>query len=320
MYSAWVLGNCTTKDTFYNDYILYNSLLSKGVNVFSYDFNKIFLNEEGLFAYDFFNNEIITSQSPDFVIFSQPLTRPDVSSLQNNETSNINDELIFSNYNTIIDRLKTIPTIFYNSINSHILCNNNLSQYITLKKNNISIPKTLMLGKNDSDEDIINKVTEVGGFPVVVKEIISTAGKGVSLCYNIAQIRDTVAKQMFNINPLLIQKYIDMKGKMIDVRVIGDKIYPSLVLSDTENNFKSNLTDNKSYIACKLDSNLEELVVKSMAALNINIARFDIFITDEGYQICEVNSIGSILSGELTWRKNIGQEIVDYCLSDMRSR
>lgn len=319
MYNAWVLGNFTTKDTFYNDYILYNSLVARGVNVFSYDFNKISSNEAGFFINDYPNRETGILQSPDFVIFTQPLTRPDVSPLQNNETSNINDDLIFSNYNIIVNKLKTLPSIFYNSIDSHILCNNKLSQYITLKKNNIAIPKTLMLGKNDSDEDIINKVAEVGGFPVVIKEIISTAGAGVSLCYNIEQIRDAAAKQMFNVNPLLIQKYINMKGKILDVRVIGDKIYPRLVLSDTENNFKSNLTDNKSYIACKLDSNLEELVMKSMAALNISIARFDIFITDEGYQICGVNSIGSILSGELTLRKNIGQEIVDYCLSDMRS-
>lgn len=317
MYNAWVLGYYTTKDIFYNDYILYNALLSKGVNAFSYDFNKIILDDNGSFYYE---GEPISVQSPDFVIFSQPLTRNDVSFINDPEIVDINSEIMFVNVNPIVDNLKDSAITFYNSINSHILCNNKLSQYITLKKNNISIPKTLMLGKNDSDEDIINKVAEVGGFPVVIKEIISTAGKGVSLCYNIEQIKTATTNQKSTANPLLIQKYIDMKGKIIDVRVIGDKIYPRLVLSDTENNFKSNLTDNKSYIACKLDSSLEELVVKSMAALNISIARFDIFITDDGYQICEVNSIGSILSGELTWRKNIGQEIVDYCLSDMRSR
>jgi glutathione synthase/RimK-type ligase-like ATP-grasp enzyme len=105
------------------------------------------------------------------------------------------------------------------------------------------------------------------------------------------------------------------------LRVVGSKIYSRLVLSNPYvDQFKSNVDDKKSYIACKTTPEIEDIVTKSMAALGVNIARFDVFITNEGLKICEANSIGSIMSGEQTWNKKIRDDIVNFCINEYEKR
>ena len=330
MHNAWVLGSFTTKENYFNDYVLYDSLFKKNVNVRSLDFHKMTVDANNNIVYE--DSEIL--QEPDFVIFSQPILNLDANIMLNPHYKNLDDEFNVYNINPVIEKFKSFNTVFFNTVDSHIKCNNKISMYKALiTAGGIGLPITKILRTESTDEEIETKANEVGGFPVVLKDPLSTAGRGVCVCNSLREIKDVflnrkapllktiIPDENIPFLPFLIQQYIDTKGMMLDLRVVGSKIYSRLVLSNPYvDQFKSNVDDKKSYIACKTTPEIEDIVTKSMAALGVNIARFDVFITNEGLKICEVNSIGSIMTGEQTWNKKIRDDIVNFCINEYEKR
>lgn len=319
MYNVWVLGSFTTKDIFFNDFALYNSLVARGANVSSFDFQKFTIDVEGRL---FYNKSIIT-QEPDIVIFSQPILNSDVNIIDTGFVENIDNEFNCFNNNLVIEKLKTFSnTLFYNGIEQHLTCNNKLLQYRALSSAGVNYPKTQTLITSSTEEQIQSKILEVGGYPVVLKELQSTASRGVHLCSTLEEIKTVFTKYPQNISiTLLIQEYINTNGLILDLRVIGNNIYPRIVMgSPYMDQFLSNLDKQKSYVAFKTNTEIEDIVSKSMTALDIDIARFDVFITNEGLKMCEVNSIGSLLSNNQTWNKEFADEVVDFCINNYENR
>lgn len=227
--------------------------------------------------------------------------------------------------NGIVTALKTYynNAIFVNEIEPHVnaSCKNVMYEY--LRKDGIPYPNTSSLYYDTTDEDLEQLVQEnLGGYPVVLKHPLSSQGRGVFLCNNLQDIRQTEqdlrANKIGNI-PIVLQQYFTYSdGISMNVRVIGDKVYSRITLGNPYNDaFKSNFAKGRGYVACKPIPELEDLSIKATRALGLDTARLDVFVGEEGFVICEVNSIGSIVDSEMTWLTEVGEELADYCLQKL---
>lgn len=229
----------------------------------------------------------------------------------------------FSKQNNLLDTLKTFnDTKYVNEIDAHISCSCKTTMYEYLRANELPYPKTSRLTWDMTDEDLEEAVVELDGFPIVLKDPLSATGKGVFLCNNVQEVRNierTLRDSKVGKIPLVIQQYFSYSnGLSMNVRVIGEKVYPRITLSSPYSEiFKGNFAQGRGFVACKSIPELDELCVKATKALGLDTARLDVFVGEEGFSICEVNSMGSFIDSEMAWLTNTGEEFADYCLNKL---
>lgn len=306
MLRVWVIGNHTSVEANYNDFVVHRGFVNEGADVAHFDFAKLTLNAKGKLLHD----GVALPAAPDVAVFVQPIFT-------------IPNTIAFQQRNDVIAKLKTFNTLFINDIDAHCNSANKSMMYGLLNKysleteNVIPVPNTLLLEAGIEDSVVEEKVEVVGGYPVVLKDPLNTGGRGTFSCNNITELRaaELVMRERIKNTPILMQSYCVMSGKIIDVRVTGDSIKSRLVLIPADvDEFKGNISTERSYVAIKTDDTLRKIVLDTMQALSLDLARLDIFATNEGYKVCEANSIGSILGSETAWNADVGREIASYCI------
>lgn len=312
MLSVWVIGNHTSIETNYNDFVVYRAFADRGTNVTHIDFAKLTLNAKGKLLH----GGVELTTPPDLAVFVQPIfTIPNTAA--------------FEQRNNVIDKLKSLNTMFVNDVDAHCNSANKsmmyglIQKYATDNEIDIPVPSIRLLSPQDTDEEVSETVDTLGGYPLVLKDPINTGGRGAYCVSSLEELRATevVIRERIKATPIIMQSYIDMKGKILDVRVTGENLKSRLVfIPASVEQFKGNIDNDRSYVAIRTDDSLRKIVLDTMKALNLDLARLDVFITDEGYKICEANSLGSILGSETTWNADIGGEIADYCIQKFQSR
>jgi len=120
---------------------------------------------------------------------------------------------------SILESLK-IPYTHSGFIASSLAMDKELSKII-FKKNNLRVPKYILLTKyncyNLSKELKKKKIK----FPVVVKPINEGSSLGVYICKNALQLKKNYNKLMVNYEKILLEKYIP--GREIQVAIMGKK-------------------------------------------------------------------------------------------------
>ena len=305
MNNVWVIGNYSNTSTNYNDHILATGFANRGWNVKGLQFELIDINEQDQLTY---SGEVLVA--PDLAVFSQPIFT-------------LRNSFYFEKKNKLFDLLKQFNTLFINDIYSHCNAIDKTTMYRLLidaaayKKLNCPIPLTAFLGANLSDEEKMQIVEYVGGFPIVFKEVLSSRAEGVYLVNDLEEMKATEIeiRKKIGSTTLIVQQFMSMGGIMLETRVIGEDVRTRITLGSPSEDFKSNINIQRSYVACKTTPELREISLNAMKALSLDIARLDVFYSGGEYKICEVNSLGSILGSEMSWNQMVGQDIADYCIS-----
>lgn len=176
----------------------------------------------------------------------------------------------------------------FNSAESIRLCDDKFLTYAALAGNGIKMPKTIsspLMYSDNQDSAFLDCVEKEIGYPVVVKKVYGSMGKGVFLAKNRAELDGLFTK--LRREPHLYQEFI-AKNSGEDLRVItvGGKVVSAMRRKNI-NDFRSNvelggvgekaeLTERQIYIAEKVSQ-----------ILRLDYAGVDI-IGDE--YVCEVNS------------------------------
>ena len=140
----------------------------------------------------------------------------------------------------VVTSLQTIGFFLVNDLESMILCDNKMSNAITLERNNIPTPRTAILNNEKSIDDAHKRVG--GKFPVILKTLTGTQGVGVSKVNDHASLV-SVAQSLWKYDAqLLIQEYLDVKS---DVRtlVVGGRILGAAerIRDPKEKDFRNNV-------------------------------------------------------------------------------
>jgi gamma-F420-2:alpha-L-glutamate ligase len=180
-----------------------------------------------------------------------------------------------------------------------------------LAQSNLDIPNTMLL-KHPIDVDFVQKNI---GFPVIVKTISGSYGRGVFLAETKKQFKQLLTmaeltKPGYNI---IIQEFVkDTWGKDLRVLVVNNKVVGCMMRQATDDDFRANISRGGEGIPYEVNEQIEWLSSESAKALDLNIAGVDLLFDGEGYKICEVNSNPGFEGMEKYTKKNIAEDIVSF--------
>jgi len=182
-----------------------------------------------------------------------------------------------------------------------------------LAQNNMPVPKSI-LAKFPLNIEFIEKHLS---YPIVVKKIEGSEGKGIMLSENRGQLEDLIEMLEASINieklNLILQEFIsEKKGKDIRVFVIGGRAIGAMLRTGKEGDFKANFSGGGSVENFPLNPEIEWLAVESAKIIGLDVAGVDILFDKEGYKICEVNASPYFEGFEQATGINIPKEIFNY--------
>ena len=180
-----------------------------------------------------------------------------------------------------------------------------------LAQSNLDIPNTMLL-KHPIDISFVEKNI---GFPVIVKKISGSYGRGVFLCENKKQLNQliTMAELTKKSYDIIIQEFVkDTWGKDLRVFVVNNKVVGCMMRQSTDDDFRANLSRGGEGFPYEVNEQIEWLSSESSKALGLDIAGVDLLFQNGGYKICEVNSNPGFEGMENFTKKNIAGEIVSF--------
>lgn len=180
-----------------------------------------------------------------------------------------------------------------------------------LAENNIPVPKTMLM-KFPIDIDLVERQL---GFPVILKTVSGSQGKGVFLAekksnlVDLAQIIE-ITNPKFN---LILQEFISSSfGRDIRVIVVGGRAIACMERTAGDSSFKANYSLGGSVKAHEITPEIEWLATESARILALDIAGVDLLIDNDHYKICEVNSSPGFQGLHSCYDINIPKEIYHY--------
>ena len=180
-----------------------------------------------------------------------------------------------------------------------------------LAQSNLDIPKTMLL-KHPIDVDFVEKHL---GFPVIVKTISGSYGRGVFLCENKKQLKQlvTMAELTKKSYDIIIQEFVkDTWGKDLRVFVVNNKVVGCMMRQATDDDFRANITRGGQGFPYEVNEQIEWLSSESSKALDLDIAGVDLLFDNGGYKICEVNSSPGFYGMEKYTEIRVAEQIVTY--------
>jgi [lysine-biosynthesis-protein LysW]--L-2-aminoadipate ligase len=154
------------------------------------------------------------------------------------------------------------------------------------------------------------------GYPVVVKPAVGSWGR------LLAKINDRDAAEAllehksilgtYHHSIFYIQKYVEKKNRDIRSFVVGNDCIAAIYRTSDHwitNTAKGGIASN-----CKVDDEIREISLKAAQAVGGGIVAIDIFETDSGYQVNEVNYTMEFKNSIDTTGVNIPKYIVDYVI------
>ena len=211
----------------------------------------------------------------------------------------------------VIRHFERMGVAVINSSDSIDNVKDKLYSHQILAQSNLDIPKTMLL-KYPIDTDFVD--THIG-FPVIVKKISGSYGRGVFLAENKKQLNQlvTMAELTKKSYDIILQEFIkDTWGKDLRVLVVNNKVVGCMMRQATDDDFRANITRGGEGFPYEVNEQIEWLSSESSKALGLDIAGVDLLFSGGGYKICEVNSNPGFEGMETYTKKNIAEEIVQF--------
>ncbi len=180
-----------------------------------------------------------------------------------------------------------------------------------LAEKNLPVPKTMLM-KFPIDESIVEQQI---GFPVVIKAISGSQGKGVFLAEKKAHLTDLM--QLIELtNPkfnLILQEFVQTSfGRDLRVFVIGGRVVGCMERIAADTGFKANYSAGGRVQQHEVTPEIEWLATEAARILGLDIAGVDLLFDEDHFKICEVNSSPGFQGLSSCCNVNIPAEIFHY--------
>lgn len=212
----------------------------------------------------------------------------------------------------VIRHLEKMGVFVVNSSQSIETAKDKLHTLQMLAANKIPIPKTI-LAKLPLNIDFIEKYFT---YPLIIKTLSGSEGKGVFLCENREQLEDFInfieVSKDVNVNITLQEFFESSKGRDIRVFVLGGRTIGAMLRIAKEGKIKANFSAGGEVSSFELKPDVEWLAVESARVIGLDIAGVDILFNGDTYVVSEVNSSPGFKGFEKATGINIPQEIYHY--------
>ena len=187
-------------------------------------------------------------------------------------------------------------------------CDDKMLTFIRLANEGVSMPKTLpspIMYVDTKDDLFLDGVEKELNYPIVVKNVYGSMGKGVYLAENRNKLDALFDK--LKLFPHLYQEYIgEGFGKDIRVIVVDNRVICSMERENKED-FRSNIGLGGKGREISLTKAQEELALRSVKLLGLDYAGVDIISKEGKDYICEVNSNAFFKEIEEVTGKNVAK-------------
>ncbi|MBU2523820.1 RimK family alpha-L-glutamate ligase [Patescibacteria group bacterium] len=213
--------------------------------------------------------------------------------------------------------MKHLELLGHTLVNRYYPCINAKNKLRTLEKmvlNNILVPKTISVTRNEYLDEAI---TRVGGVPVVLKTPFGSLGVGVAIVESKRSLQSSL--DIFwgssGTRHMLIQEYIkESNGKDIRVFVVGGKIVAAMERTAQEGDFRSNINAGGAGATVELTYEEKKMALKATKVMKLQISGVDILRSDKGPLIMEVNCNPGLKGITEVTGLDIGGEIVKFAV------
>lgn len=203
-------------------------------------------------------------------------------------------------------------------VNSSLVAERCGDKYITsqiLAKNGIPTPRVLMA----FDEESALRAIEAMGYPCVLKPVVGSWGRLLAKVENRSMAESLIEhKSTLGVNHQVfyIQEYIDKPGRDIRAFVIGDQCICAIYRSSE--NWITNTARGGVATNCPVTDEIAELCQRAAQAVGGGLLALDLFETDNGLTINEINHTMEFRNSITTTGVNIPQKMIDYVLEQVK--
>jgi len=203
-----------------------------------------------------------------------------------------------------------IPTI--NTFEVARVCGNKESTSLALMAHKIPIPRTVVAF---TPESALNAIEHIG-YPIVLKPVIGSWGRLLSKI-NDREAAEAVLEHKVVLggphhNIFYIQEYIEKQGRDIRGFVVGNETIAAIYRRSSHwitNTARGGIASN-----CVITDELNELCLKTSNAVGGGVLAIDVFETDKGLLVNEVNHTMEFKNSVEPTGVNIPGKIIDYIL------
>lgn len=188
-------------------------------------------------------------------------------------------------------------------------------KYITsqiLTKNGIPTPRVLMA----FDEDSALRAIEAMGYPCVLKPVVGSWGRLLAKVEN-HEMAETLIEHKatlgVNHQVFYIQEYINKPGRDIRAFVVGDEAICAIYRSSE--NWITNTARGGIATNCPITDEISVLCQRAARAVGGGLLALDLFETENGLTVNEINHTMEFRNSIATTGVNIPQKMIEYVLS-----
>lgn len=205
-----------------------------------------------------------------------------------------------------------------NTYNVATICGDKLLTSCALSEHNVPQPEVCVAFTGES----ALKAIEEMGYPVVLKPAVGSWGRLLSKVNDRdaaeAILEHKTVLGSYHHSIFYIQKYVEKKGKDIRSFVIGDKCIAAIYRTSLHwitNTARGGVATN-----CVVTDELNDISVRAAKAVGGGIVAIDVFETEQGLTVNEVNYTMEYKNSITTTGVNIPQKMVEYVLQVAEGR
>jgi len=219
----------------------------------------------------------------------------------------------------VVRFLEGLEVPVLNSSNVATICEDKFLTAMVLYRAQIRQPRFAMVFGEAQAKEVVN---DWGGYPVVTKPIIGSWGRLISKINDEDALEAVIDHKMILGAPeqkaLFIQEYIEKPGRDIRAFVIGDKVIATIYRDSSH--WITNTARGGKASNCPLTAELQDICQRSSQAVGGGILAMDLFESDEGLMINEINHTMEFRNSEQPTGVSISEEIIKYCIESQNAQ
>ncbi|MDY6792602.1 MAG: RimK family alpha-L-glutamate ligase [Thermodesulfobacteriota bacterium] len=215
---------------------------------------------------------------------------------------------------SLIRHFSLMGIALVNDLESILLTKNKFLTLQALTASRIYVPETVFI---NAPEGFQTAVEQLGGYPVVAKQVSGRQGEGIVLVETKEDQKRVVRRHLDRRKGLLVQRFIPPGGRRdIRVMVVGGKAVGAMELRPSGGDFRANFHLSKESRLKDLSPEEEKIALKATAAVGLEIAGVDLIMDKDGMiSVIEVNYSPGFKGLESATGLDIAGRIVKYVAS-----
>ena len=204
------------------------------------------------------------------------------------------------------------------------LCDDKLLTYLTLEGGGLrlakTIPSPLCYTKDATpNENFLERVAEILGFPLVVKKSFGSFGAGVQLVHGMPELKKIAQQWLYE--PHFYQQYVsDAHGRDIRIIVVGGKAIGCMQRVAQKGEFRSNIELGGVGQKIHPPTMYIETAERAAGILGLDYCGVDLLETADGPVLCEVNSNAFFEGFEVVTGIDVAKAYAKRIVAQMREK